>query len=263
MKSTLPRLTKAPVVSIIGQVRFSPVLAIESSVPKIQDELRQKGFPKFDKVTQQSVTFRSDSSPIPPTVEYLWRFTDREDGQIVVLSTSALTLHSMLNQTAEEFDRVLLDLVKIIHDIVRPELILRIGLRYLNVIQPSEDLTDAGGLSRYVQEGILGIPLQRAGAKNSAWHIYSVNQTEYGVLVFQARHPLSENFVPPDLFLGPNIKIRPLRPCPSVVLDLDHFADLNMPFDIDSIKTSLENFHEVLDLAFTLAVQESALAEWK
>jgi uncharacterized protein (TIGR04255 family) len=259
MKSALPKLTKAPVVSIIGQVRFSPVLTIESCVPKIQEELRQKGFPKFDKVTQQSLTFRPDSGPIPPTVEYLWRFTDREDCQIVILSTNAVTLHSTLNQTAEEFDHALLSLVTIVHKTVGPDLILRIGLRYLNVIQPS----DASGLSDYVQDGLLGIPLEEAGARTSAWHVYSVNQTEHGVLVFQARHPISENFVPPDLSLGPNIRMRPLQSCPSLVLDLDHFVELNMPFDIEPIETTLKNFHSVIDRAFTLAVKKSALAEWR
>jgi uncharacterized protein (TIGR04255 family) len=181
------------------------------------------------------------------------------------LSTNAVTVNSFLNQTAEKFDRSLLDIIAIVNNIVGPELILRIGLRYINVIQPRESaaLTTAGGLREYIQEGLLGVALEEAGAKNSTWHIYSVSQTEHGILIFQARHPISENFMPPDLFLGPNAKIRPLRSCPSLVLDLDHFVELNLPFEMKPIETTLVNFHSVLDRAFTSAVKESALADWR
>ncbi len=175
------------------------------------------------------------------------------------MNTNAITLHSALNQTAEEFDGVLLEAISTVFEIVGLDLIERIGLRYINVIQPSEN----GGLSGCIQEGLLGIDLKRAGATNSAWHVYSVNQTEYGVLIFQVRHPVSEPFLPPDVLGAPHPKIRPLRDFPSLVLDLDHFVGLNAPFSIESIRTTIGNFHSVIERAFTLAVKESALGAWR
>jgi len=258
MNATLAKLEKAPVVSIIGQVRFSPVLAIESYVPKIQEEFRKKGFPKYDKVAQQSFGFRSDAGAVAPTIEYSWRFTDRNDQQGVVLATNAITLQSALNQTPEQFDEVLLAIVSTIHEAVAPDLIQRIGLRYINVIQPN-----GKALSEYVNVGLLGIPLEQVGATSSAWHLYSVNQTELGVLVLQARYPISDVFLPPDVLLGPSLKLRPLQKMASFVLDLDHFAELNAPFAIAPIKTTIKQMHLILDRAFTLAVTESALAEWR
>lgn len=262
MKSTIPKLTQAPVVQIVGQVRFSPVLAIESLMAEIQGELRKKGFPKFEKVVGQSLTFPFVGNPPAPATEYQWRFTDRDNTQIVVLTTSGVTLNSFLNQTGAEFDAVLLEIITTIHKIVEPELILRIGLRYLNVIQPSDATSGNSSLSKYVQDGLTGISLERAGAKSSAWQIFSVSETEHGVLVLRVRHPISESFVPPDLFLGPNVKMRPLQASPSLVLDLDHFAELNLAFHLDPIKTSLSAFHTVLDNVFISSVKEFALAEW-
>jgi len=260
----LPKLSHAPVISIIGQVRFSAVLSIESYVPKIQEKLRQKGFPKFEKFTQQSLAFGPDGSAMPPTVAYSWRFSDRGDSRNVILNTNAITLHSALNQTATEFDGDLLEVISAVSEAVGPELIERIGLRYINVIQPGKgEIREEDVLSRYIQEGLLGVNLKAAGATNSAWHIYSVNQTEYGVLIFQARHPISEPFLPPDILMGPYPKIRPLQNCPSLVLDLDHFVGLSEPFAIESIRTIIENFHSVIDRAFALAVKETALAEWR
>jgi uncharacterized protein (TIGR04255 family) len=263
MNPTIPKLTKAPVVQITGQVRFSPVLAIESLIPEIQSELRKKGFPKFEKAVGQSLIFPIPGNPTSPPIEYQSHFIDRDNSQIVVLTASGVTLNSFLNQTAAEFDDVLLKIATTIQKIVEPELILRIGLRYLNVIQPSDAPSATTGLSKYVREGLMGIPLEQAGAKSSAWQIFSVSETEHGILVLRVRHPVSENFVPPDLFLGPNVKMRPLQPCSSLVLDLDHFAELNLPFHLEPIQTTLSAFHTVLDNAFTSAVKEFALAEWR
>ncbi|MGA8657132.1 MAG: TIGR04255 family protein [Chthoniobacterales bacterium] len=258
MNSTLPKLKNAPVVLIIGQVRFSPILAIESSVPKIQAELRKKGFPKYDKVAQQSFGVRADGGAISPSTEYSWRFTDRDDRQSVVMATNAVTLQSALNQTAEEFDQCLFDVVSILYKVVEPDLIQRIGLRYINVIQPN-----GKALSDYVHEGLLGVPLEQVGATSSVWHLYSVNQTAAGVLIFQARYPISDVYLPPDVLMGPILKLRPLQKCPSFVLDLDHFAEINAPFAMEPIEIAVQKFHSVLDRAFTLAVKESALAEWR
>ena len=263
MTHMLPKLAHAPVISIIGQVRFSPVLSIESYVPKIQEELRKRGYPKFEKFTQQSLAFGPDGGAMPPTVAYSWRFSDRDDSQIAILNTNAISLYSGLNQTAQEFDEALLNVISPVSETVGPELIERIGLRYINVIQPSATTEQNGGLSEYIQQGLLGLDLSKAGAKSSAWHIYSVNHTEYGILIFQARHPISEPFLPPDVLTGPVPKMRPLRNYPSLVLDLDHFVAINAPFAIDLIRTTIENFHSVIDWALILAVKESALAEWR
>jgi uncharacterized protein (TIGR04255 family) len=258
MKSTLPKLEKAPVVCIIGQVRFSSVLSIESYMPKIQEELRKKGFPKYDKIAQQALGFRPDGGAVPPSIEFSWRFTDRDDRQSVVLATNAVTLQSALNQTADEFDEVLLGIVSIIHETVGPDLIQRIGLRYIDVIQPN-----GKAISDYVHEGLLGIPLGEVGVTGSAWHFYSVNQTEHGVLILQGRHPVSDVFLPPDVLLGPSLKLRPLEKIASFVLDLDHFVELNEPFEIVPIKTTIRKLHSVLERAFKLAVTKSALDEWR
>jgi uncharacterized protein (TIGR04255 family) len=265
MTFTLPKLSHAPVISIVGQIRFSPVLSMESYLPKIQEEFRKKGFPKFDKVAQQSITFRLEGSPMPPAAEYSWRFSDRDDSRIVTLGINAVTLQSAVNQTAQEFDSALLEAISTVKENVEPDLILRIGLRYINVIQSSAEALNRGDgkpLSAYIQEGLLGIALEEAGAKSSVWHLYSINQTNYGILIFQGRYPLEKDFLPPDF--GPNLKTRPLREgCPSFVLDLDHFAELNEPFALGPIKTTLKNFHSVIDRAFTSAVTQSALEEWR
>ena len=126
------------------------------------------------------------------------------------------------------------------------------------MIQPNEK-----AVSEYVNMGLLGIPLEQVGVTSSAWHLYSVNQTELGVLVLQARYPISDVFLPPDVLLGPSLKLRPLQKMASFVLDLDHFAELNAPFAIAPIKTTIKKMHLILDRAFTLAVTESALAEWR
>src|SRR6516164_980213 len=43
------KLTQAPVYFTLAQVRFNPVFALDSYVPKIQDQLRRQGYPDTKK----------------------------------------------------------------------------------------------------------------------------------------------------------------------------------------------------------------------
>ena len=43
------KLSQAPVFFTLVQVRFNPILALDSYVPKIQDELRRQGYPDAQK----------------------------------------------------------------------------------------------------------------------------------------------------------------------------------------------------------------------
>jgi uncharacterized protein (TIGR04255 family) len=45
------RLTNAPLSLVLAQVRFSPLFLMAEYVPRIQDQLRQKGYPVNASVT--------------------------------------------------------------------------------------------------------------------------------------------------------------------------------------------------------------------
>lgn len=256
MNTALPKLSKAPVISIVGQVRFSSVLSIESQLPNIQEEFRRYGFPKFERTASQ--TFGLPPGTNPP-VEYFWKFTDKNDQRIITLATNAITLHSALNDTPDDFDDIFFFAISTFYKFVQPDLIQRIGVRWVDVIQPSE----GKDFSEYIHEGLLGIPKERLGASNSVWQFYSLSQTECGSLILQGRYPLIENFLPPDI-VEPKLKLRLLEKRPSFVLDADHFLELNAEFNMDTIKGIVKSFHKVIvDRVFVSAVQPNALAEWQ
>ena len=48
------KLTHAPLSLVLAQVRFSPLFLMGEYVPRIQDQLRQKGYPVNASVTVKS-----------------------------------------------------------------------------------------------------------------------------------------------------------------------------------------------------------------
>jgi uncharacterized protein (TIGR04255 family) len=48
-------LANGPLVALLIQIQFSPILQISKYIPSIQDELRRKGFPLFKQVEGEGV----------------------------------------------------------------------------------------------------------------------------------------------------------------------------------------------------------------
>src|ERR1035437_4003179 len=91
----------APVVYVIVQVRFSPILSLQTYVSEIQEHFRRNGFPAFDR----RVNFQLALSVPPPNNAELaassipfesapaYVFTNRDSSQAFVLEQNGLTLY--------------------------------------------------------------------------------------------------------------------------------------------------------------------------
>ena len=79
-------------------------------------------------------------------------------------------------------------------------------------------------------------------------------------LVIHCRHPVLNDFLPPDV-AQPDLRIREI-PKPSLVLDIDHSKELNGPFEIERIEDAFHRFQDVSDRVILALVTREALFEW-
>src|SRR3989442_7935401 len=100
-RSLQTRLARPPLVHVLAQVRFAPVLAIGQSIPSIQQKLKDLGFPRFEKSQIQNIVL---SGPTPK-VDFLerWDFSDREKRAGVVLTQDFVVLQASNYSTFQDF----------------------------------------------------------------------------------------------------------------------------------------------------------------
>lgn len=138
---------KNPLDEVVCQLRFPPILRIDSEIPVEFQEKIRKDFPKFTETVELKVELSSEASPpIPP--EMLQNFIKgpgnrnyeflSEDGLWKInLTRTFLALSSYKYQRWEEFREMLLLPFKALIEVYSPIYFSRLGLRYIDVIKRS------------------------------------------------------------------------------------------------------------------------------
>jgi len=260
MKRALPpiRLRTSPLVYMIGQVRISPVVAIEKYIPEIQEQLRHKGFPRFVKGQIQEFRFEIDAAPKAHAIDR-YEFQNKEGTSGITLATDFISLHTSKYEVNEKFEETFGIVLTIIHEVVSLSLVERIGLRYINLIR----LNTGEKFSDYLQPGLLGLEDEKLGVQKSLSRFELVGVTDVGKLVVRYSQSDNGTFLPPDLVPSP-LKHDIQIPTGEKVafLDLDHFSEESHDFEAGSVIETLRHLHGNLDRTFRSAVTEAALQKW-
>ncbi len=87
---TTLKLVKTPLVYVIGQVKISAVMSLETFIPAIQEKLRHLGYPRYKRGRVQQVTI----GPEGPAFESLDRFEfqNREGNAGIILAPDFIAL---------------------------------------------------------------------------------------------------------------------------------------------------------------------------
>lgn len=260
MKRSLPplRLRFSPLVYVIGQVRISPVVAMEKYIPEIQEQLRHQGLPRFAKGQIQEMRFEVNAAPKVHVVDR-YEFQNKEGTRGITLATDFISLHTNQYDGYEKFEEALGTALTIIHQVVSLSLVERIGLRYIDLIrlQAGEKFSD------YLHPGLLGLEEDQLGVEKSLSRCELVGLTDVGKLVVRYSQSDNRDFLPADL-MPSLLKHEGQIPLGERVafLDLDHFADQSHDFETRSILETLGRLHENLDRTFRSAVTTTALQKW-
>ena len=109
---------KSPLIEAVYEVRFNPILAIESNCDKFHDKVRD-AFPNV---------------VIPKSNQEPYTFLKRDHGWSMLLSPMLFAVSCKRYEGFQIFKRECLRLLSIFGDLFKADKLLRSGLRYVNII---------------------------------------------------------------------------------------------------------------------------------
>ncbi|MCL2714298.1 MAG: TIGR04255 family protein [Alphaproteobacteria bacterium] len=254
------KMGNAPVVLVLAQVQFNPVLVLEKYIPTIQESFRKLGFPDFRKNPIQTFNLNvGDSHVVPVTSSIQYLFSDFEKGHAFVLLENALSYCVTEYDVFEEFSSQLLNGLKIVENAVNGiHYIDRVGVRYVDVICPDDDL------SLYLTPSVMGLVGRMDG---ELVHSFSETVVRRGGVKTVSRAVMHSGAIgmPPDLQPLPveiSHRFGSLKRL-HAILDCDGNIQTRVKCDPEKLKRDLFLIHNEIDRAFRLIVTQHALDKWR
>ena len=255
-KTPVLKLDRSPLIFSLAQVRFAPVLKMKDYVPDLQEVIRKEGFPKFQAQQVQQMIL---GPQVQIEQSFRWVFSSPDSHEAVVLTNDFLVYETSQYDVFETFTAKLKKFLALIERTVGVSLTERIGLRYVDLLRPSEGRQAAD----FLRPGLRGLSAESIGAHSLLEHFYIQAKSPYGDLLIRAMGTNDGRFMPPDLAsteLTFDISAAPGQNL--VILDFDHTAP-GGKFDPDAIIATMWNLHETTERAFRAAVTEEAIDYWK
>jgi uncharacterized protein (TIGR04255 family) len=130
-----------PLVAVIVELRFFPILKVPTKVADYQDQVRTT-YPAFQQAHRQMVNL--GPAPVEIRSEEFFTFTKADESATLTLSTSSLSLESRRHEHRQQ----LLADVKVGLDalatVFGPIATTRLGLRYVDVVDQEQIAKDLG-----------------------------------------------------------------------------------------------------------------------
>jgi uncharacterized protein (TIGR04255 family) len=176
-------LSEAPLIRVIAQVRFPVILSIEESsfVAAFQEKIRVQ-YPVLQ--PEQTRNFVIGPQGLESSSVMVWRFIDKTEKWRVSLTSTFVTLETTDYLSRTDFLQRLRDILVAIDSHIKPQVLERLGLRYIARLtgQEVEQLKDfvrpevsgvlASDIANYAEQAIsdsfFNLPDQR-GQIHSRW----------------------------------------------------------------------------------------------
>jgi len=260
------KLNNAPVYYTVAQVQFNPVLDLDGYVPAIQSKMREAHFPDYKKEVFQRLVLPFGSAEqgqmaaptVTPQARYL--FGDIDERSLFLLEANTLSFQTTRYDTFETFSSTLLKGLSVLHEALRLDFVERVGLRYLDAVQPSKD---GETLRDFLVPEVLGHSLRGQGQLQ-----HSVSETSVltvsGQLV--SRVLIRDDLVGLPMELGaltPTIDSRfTQRKSLHAIVDTDASVAHREAFELPKIEARLTALHDDIVKSFNNTVTDHARASW-
>jgi len=254
------KLERSPLVLVLSQIRFPAVLKMHEYIETIQDALRGQGFPRFEEEQVQQVTFGGPG----PKVELgkRWAFSSRDKTEAVILAPAFVVYETSKYDVFETFTKRLSPVLDLIREQTKTEFAEGLGLRYLDLIRPTEEQT----ASDFLRERVRGLSQEDLGAKHSRHQFITQATTEHGELNIRCFENTGPEFLPPDLVsthLEFQVDLDELAGETYRILDIDHLTKTEVDFTSEVLIEKLWDLHEYSSKAFCASVTKDAIEFWK
>ena len=255
-------MSLAPVFYTLAQVQFNPIAQMSDYVAPLQERLRRSGFPDFRAENQVGLTIRrlEESQPdFQQQQQMRWSFTNTERTEGYLLLSNALVFHTTAYNTFVNFLQKAIAGLQLVHEIVELAYVERIGLRYLDAVEPME----ADTLQQYLNPSLLGLTANIEGRLNHSF-TETVTLVEDGTLVARALITNGALAMSPDLFplqLELQARFATING-QNAVLDTDYFFVKRNDFNLKEIETHFIAAHDIITTAFEASVTDYARDKW-
>lgn len=204
-------LTNAPLVSVLAQVTFGPLLSIksEAAVSRFQEAIREK-YPILKTEKNQSSTIDVVANSIISTSEQtIWRFSDAEEVWRVSLSSEFIALETKKYSSRDEFTLRMSEVLEALTKQFNPAIMTRVGIRYVDRLE-GEALRNISDLVNPKLVGLLDSDLNG---------VVDVSISE-ALFKFDSKNVFARwGLLPPGTTIDPNI-VKPMKDR-SWILDID------------------------------------------
>jgi uncharacterized protein (TIGR04255 family) len=230
-------------------------------IPHIHDLLRKEGFPEDVSATVQQVVITPGNQPEIKELKQD-EFRSKDNQWSLVIGEDMLVLITTAYDRFGGFAERLKRCLEVINNIAEIHYgsIQRIGLRYVDVINPQEGET----FRSYLQHSLHG-PQSKVFSQNNQWlHLESVGRTEIGTMVVRITQNDQGIVLPPDIIHKPmNHKMKIDAGHVITLVDMDHFVEEVLDYDLESIMNTVDSLHQAINAAwFNDLVTEQALTNW-
>jgi len=250
------RLTESPLVMVLAQVRFAPVLKMADYVPTLQESLRHRGFPGFGSQTLREIALGPQLTVKEAT---RWLFANAEKTEVVVLTENFVVLETSRYTVFKDFAKRLQIVLEILEEEARLSLVHRLGLRFVDLILPN----DGEELQEYLKPQLHGLKADDLGVDRLLNHFESRGTTDEGQLVIRLHQNDQGAILPPDLDSTTLVfDAKPGRDSLITLLDIDHSSETDRAFDVPDILDAMWRIHKYTDRAFLSSVTPEALKRW-
>jgi len=260
---TLPVLefTRSPLIIALAQVRVTPVLSLEDYIPRLQDLLRANGYPRL--IIRKSKITRQDAMGKTDVVESTdWVFADKAGHFSLVVGERSLAFVTSAYTNFEDFAGRMQVCLQLVHDVVKINGVERLGLRYVDLIEPTAEKP----LSYFLEPCVLGLSLEKLGKRLSSYSQTLIETSPNRKLLMRTIERPRGMVIPPDL-LSLQLKLRKPNMLKQQfgILDLDHYEEFPETDDYDTadVIQNLGELHDIVDQAFRKATTDNAKIDWK
>lgn len=256
-------LTKKPLVLVLVQLRFSPLVGIKDYIPSIQDQLRKVGFPLYSQWEGKSIQVGPEG--VQETSSLQWRFDSATQTESVLVDSEQVLFQCSAYDRFETFwdrYRAVLKIVLTTTELERNGVATRFGLRYVDWVR----LMNAGETWKdYLREPFHGMTLpstKRKALHSTATQVATVlpGFDTPGTLVVRMSQNTEGSTLPPDLVpFAPPVE-RAANSTTTTLVDLDHFLVPPIPISVDLEK--IETLYFAMHDDIIEALHESVLTPY-
>lgn len=253
----------APVYFVLAQVRFNPILSLESYIGEVQESLRRE-YPDFQRLQMMTLVVAPGGAQGAATPQMAtqtrYLFGNMEKTAGFSLDAASLAFQTTDYRGFPVFSEALCKGLAAVDNKVGLTFSERVGIRYLNAVHPG-----AGeGLGKHLIPEVLGLSEKLVG---SLAHAYSETrgQNEIGHTIV-ARTLIHEGPVglPPDLG---NTQLKVAERFMALrgrhaILDIDATVDQRLAFAVSEVSSQLDALHDTAKGMFRTLLTNHARQVW-